>query len=275
MPETLFEKSGNATKWSPPTRRRSFISIAISCTRSRARKRLRGCGWRRRKVRRPDLTFATVDHNVPTENQLDIREPMSRRQVETLRANCREFGVTLYDIEQRPPRDRPRHRAGAGPDAARPDDRLRRQPHQHPRRIRGAGVRDRHERGRACSGDADALARSPAALVRSRGHGQRSPRGPGAEGHHPRRHPRDRHRRGDGARSRVLRAGDLRTFDGRPDDGLQHVDRGRRPGRLDRPRRHDDPVPHARRPPVRPQGRGARSRPRRLENAPHRRPLGV
>jgi 3-isopropylmalate/(R)-2-methylmalate dehydratase large subunit len=52
----------------------------------------------RRRVRRPDLTFATPDHNVPTENQLDIREPMSRRQVETLRANCGEFGVTLYDI---------------------------------------------------------------------------------------------------------------------------------------------------------------------------------
>src|SRR3954470_19790827 len=52
-----------------------------------------------RKVRRPELTIATVDHNVPTENQLDIHEPMSRRQVETLRNNCREFGVTLYDIK--------------------------------------------------------------------------------------------------------------------------------------------------------------------------------
>src|ERR687889_797020 len=51
-----------------------------------------------RSVRRPDLTFATVDHNVPTERQFDIRDPLSRRQVETLRANCREFGVTLYDI---------------------------------------------------------------------------------------------------------------------------------------------------------------------------------
>ena len=51
-----------------------------------------------RKARRPDLTFATVDHNVPTENQLDIREPMSRRQVETLRQNCKEFGVPLYDV---------------------------------------------------------------------------------------------------------------------------------------------------------------------------------
>ena len=51
-----------------------------------------------RKVRRTDLTFATIDHNVPTENQFDIREPMSRRQIESLRASCREFGVTLYDI---------------------------------------------------------------------------------------------------------------------------------------------------------------------------------
>ena len=51
-----------------------------------------------RKVRRPELSFATLDHNVPTVNQLDIREPMSRRQVETLRANCKEFGITLYDI---------------------------------------------------------------------------------------------------------------------------------------------------------------------------------
>ncbi len=51
-----------------------------------------------RKVRRPDLTFATIDHNIPTENQRDIRDPLSRRQVETLRANCLEFGVPLLDI---------------------------------------------------------------------------------------------------------------------------------------------------------------------------------
>jgi len=52
-----------------------------------------------RRVRRPDLTFATVDHNVPTDNQLEIRDPLSRRQVEALRANCREFAIALYDIE--------------------------------------------------------------------------------------------------------------------------------------------------------------------------------
>jgi 3-isopropylmalate/(R)-2-methylmalate dehydratase large subunit len=52
-----------------------------------------------RTVRRPDLTFATPDHNVPTENQLDIREPMSRLQVETLRKNCADFGITLLDVK--------------------------------------------------------------------------------------------------------------------------------------------------------------------------------
>ena len=52
-----------------------------------------------RRVRRPDLTFATIDHNVPTDNQLDIRDPLSRRQMEALRDNCREFGLTLYDIQ--------------------------------------------------------------------------------------------------------------------------------------------------------------------------------
>jgi 3-isopropylmalate/(R)-2-methylmalate dehydratase large subunit len=52
-----------------------------------------------RRVRRPDLTFATLDHNVPTDNQVEIRDPLSRRQVEAMRANCREFGVTLYDIQ--------------------------------------------------------------------------------------------------------------------------------------------------------------------------------
>ncbi len=51
-----------------------------------------------RPVRRSDLTFATPDHNVPTEDQHQIRERLSRRQVETLRTNCRDFGITLFDV---------------------------------------------------------------------------------------------------------------------------------------------------------------------------------
>ncbi|MSQ22637.1 MAG: 3-isopropylmalate dehydratase large subunit, partial [Dehalococcoidia bacterium] len=52
-----------------------------------------------RKVRRPDLTIATLDHNVPTaDRHLPIADPISRQQVEALERNCRDFGITLYDM---------------------------------------------------------------------------------------------------------------------------------------------------------------------------------
>jgi 3-isopropylmalate/(R)-2-methylmalate dehydratase large subunit len=57
-----------------------------------------------RPVRRPDLTLATEDHNVPTLDwDKPIADPVSRTQIETLRRNCEEFGVRLHplgDIEQ-------------------------------------------------------------------------------------------------------------------------------------------------------------------------------
>ncbi len=57
-----------------------------------------------RTVRRPDLTLATEDHNVPTLDwDKPIADPISRTQIETLRRNCAEFGVRLHplgDIEQ-------------------------------------------------------------------------------------------------------------------------------------------------------------------------------
>ena len=52
-----------------------------------------------RPVRRPELTLATEDHNVPTLDVLaPIADEVSRLQVETLRRNCDEFGVTLYPM---------------------------------------------------------------------------------------------------------------------------------------------------------------------------------
>ena len=52
-----------------------------------------------RPVRRPDLTVATEDHNVPTADvDQPIADPVSRRQVEALRANCAEFGVQLHSM---------------------------------------------------------------------------------------------------------------------------------------------------------------------------------
>jgi 3-isopropylmalate/(R)-2-methylmalate dehydratase large subunit len=54
-----------------------------------------------RKVRRPDRTLATVDHNVPTDGTsvvAQIRDELSRVQVQTLEQNCAEFGVPLYSL---------------------------------------------------------------------------------------------------------------------------------------------------------------------------------
>src|SRR5260370_18629528 len=54
----------------------------------------------KRKVRRPDLTVATINHNVPTtpNERLRIQHHVSAKQIETLRHNCSEFGVQLFDI---------------------------------------------------------------------------------------------------------------------------------------------------------------------------------
>ena len=52
-----------------------------------------------RPVRRPDLTVATEDHNVPTTNiSGPVADAVSRRQLESLRANCAAFGVPLYPM---------------------------------------------------------------------------------------------------------------------------------------------------------------------------------
>ncbi|WP_189351050.1 3-isopropylmalate dehydratase large subunit [Zhihengliuella salsuginis] len=52
-----------------------------------------------RPLRRPDLTIATEDHNTPTlDIDKPIADPTSRKQIETLRANCKEFGVRLHPL---------------------------------------------------------------------------------------------------------------------------------------------------------------------------------
>jgi 3-isopropylmalate/(R)-2-methylmalate dehydratase large subunit len=54
-----------------------------------------------RKLRRPELTFGTIDHSIPTRNRnLPFLDPIAAQQVETLRENCREFGVKLYDLDR-------------------------------------------------------------------------------------------------------------------------------------------------------------------------------
>jgi 3-isopropylmalate/(R)-2-methylmalate dehydratase large subunit len=52
-----------------------------------------------RKVRRPELTFATMDHNVPTKDRFNIKDPISKQQIDTLSQNCKDFGVMLFDLD--------------------------------------------------------------------------------------------------------------------------------------------------------------------------------
>src|SRR5437899_5134495 len=54
-----------------------------------------------RRVRRPDKTLATADHNVPTDGTPVARmiaDTLSRKQVETLERNCAEFGIPIYSL---------------------------------------------------------------------------------------------------------------------------------------------------------------------------------
>jgi 3-isopropylmalate/(R)-2-methylmalate dehydratase large subunit len=58
-----------------------------------------GLRMNNRKVRRPDLTIATMDHNVPTtDRSLPILDQTSSVQIQTLEKNCKEFGIKLFDI---------------------------------------------------------------------------------------------------------------------------------------------------------------------------------
>lgn len=51
-----------------------------------------------RKVRRADKSFATMDHNIPTDNQLVVTDEISKQQLEALKKNCVDFGIDLADV---------------------------------------------------------------------------------------------------------------------------------------------------------------------------------
>src|SRR6195952_4721103 len=104
-PRTLFEKVWQQHLVAEPAGEPSLLFIDLhlvhEVTSPQAFEGLRLAG---RKLRRPDLTIATEDHNTPT---VDIDKPIadltSRTQIQTLRNNCEEFGVRLHplgDIEQ-------------------------------------------------------------------------------------------------------------------------------------------------------------------------------
>jgi len=99
MPKTMFEKIWNSHLVHEQDGN-SIIYIdrhlVHEVTSPQAFEGLRLAG---RRVLHPEATFAVPDHNIPTENQdQPISDPISALQVDTLRQNCREFGITLFDL---------------------------------------------------------------------------------------------------------------------------------------------------------------------------------
>jgi len=99
--KTLFEKVWEAHLVAEPTGRSPLLYIDLhlvhEVTSPQAFDGLRAAG---RKLRQTQRTFATVDHNVPTEPRgTPITDPVAARQIEALQKNCREFGVRLFDMD--------------------------------------------------------------------------------------------------------------------------------------------------------------------------------
>ncbi len=100
MPRTLFEKLWEKHVVHEEAGRPSLIwvdrHLIHEVTSPQAFDGLRMAA---RRVRRPDLTFATVDHNVPTTDRtIPIQDPISKKQVEALAKNCADFGITFFNL---------------------------------------------------------------------------------------------------------------------------------------------------------------------------------
>ncbi len=98
-PKTMFEKIWEKHVVVEEENKPSLIYIDLHLVHEvTSPQAFEGLRLTNRKVRRPDLTFATMDHNVPTKDISVIRDPISAQQMETLSNNCKEFGVTLFDL---------------------------------------------------------------------------------------------------------------------------------------------------------------------------------
>src|SRR5438874_4007006 len=99
-PRTLFDKvwASHVVHGLPDGPELLYVDLHLvhEVTSPQAFEGLRLAG---RRVRRPELTVATVDHNVPTDDRtLPIADALAARQVGALAANAREFGIELFDL---------------------------------------------------------------------------------------------------------------------------------------------------------------------------------
>lgn len=100
MPKTLYEKIWDLHIVDQEEHKPAIIYIDLHLVHEvTSPQAFEGLRLANRKVRRPDLTFATIDHNVPTVDRHHIKDAISKKQIETLEENCKEFGITLYGLD--------------------------------------------------------------------------------------------------------------------------------------------------------------------------------
>ena len=195
-----------------------------------------------RKVRAPEKTLAVVDHNIPTSDRnLPNPDPESAEQIRVMAENASEFGIEYFDEHDR--RQGIVHVIGPEQGFTLPGTTI----------VCGDSHTSTHgafgalAHGIGTSEVEHVLATQT--LIQKKAKNMRAvvdgklPPGVTAQGHHPVDHRRDRHRGRHRLRDRICRRGDPRALDGRPHDGLQHVDRGRRARRHGGARREDLRIP--------------------------------
>ena len=238
-PRTLFDKIWDSHVIAPQGEGTYLIYIDLhlihEVTTPQAFEGLKLAG---RKVRRPDATFAVADHNIPTSNrQAGIDEPESRLQVETLERNVVEFGVPYFPIDSLD--QGIVHIIGPEQGLSQPGMTIVcGDSHTATHGAMGAlafGI-GTSEVEHVLATQTLIQAHAKNMLVEVNGGARR--RGQ-PEGRDPRDHRQDRHRRRHRPCHRIRRQHVPRDVDGRPHDGLQHDDRGRRPRRPRRAGRDD------------------------------------
>ena len=103
-PKTLFEKVWEQHVVVEPKGEPTLLYVDLHLVHEvTSPQAFEGLRLSSRKVRRPDRTIATVDHNVPTtiEGRLNIVDQISAKQISTLRQNCADFGIELFDVNSR------------------------------------------------------------------------------------------------------------------------------------------------------------------------------
>ncbi|KGX92436.1 isopropylmalate isomerase [Pontibacillus halophilus JSM 076056 = DSM 19796] len=99
VPETIVEKIWKKHVVHEETEKPDLLYIDLHLVHEvTSPQAFEGLRLKGRTVRRPERTYATMDHNVPTKDRYNVRDQVSKKQMDTLKENCTEFGIPLADI---------------------------------------------------------------------------------------------------------------------------------------------------------------------------------